>query len=97
MEEFTEPLRNGAKLPDHPSDTTAKKIIKYGSVFDSHDGHELTAGLHDSEIRTLMNGGNPALAHLYRFAIKQVGADKRIYHTRSRVIIEVETENAPDI
>ena len=88
--EYTEALRNGAKLPKHPAETTARKVVKYLDVLDSRDGHELTAGLHNNEIRTLMNGGNPALAHLYRFSIK----NGRIYHTRSRVILVVECEDA---
>jgi hypothetical protein len=93
MTEWTQPLRNGAKIPDHPDGTTARKIIKLGEVVDAKDGHPLTAGLHESDIRSLMSG-NHALDHLYRFAIKQIGDDKVIYHTRSRVIIAVETEDA---
>ena len=90
---FTEPLKNGARLPSHPS-TTTQKIIKYGQVRDAHDNHPLTAGLHDTEVRSLM-AGNRALDHLYRFSIKQIGDAKYIFHTRRRVVIscEVEDEN----
>lgn len=84
----TEPLRNGARLPTHPATTTALRITAYGEVRDAKDGHPLTAGLHNNEIRTLMGGGNPALAHLYRYAIR----DGHIYHTRSRVTIDCECE-----
>lgn len=87
MEEYSEPLRTGAKLPVHPADTTARKVISYGEVSDSRDGHILTAGLHRNEIQTLKHGGNPALSHLYRYAIQ----DGCIYHTRSRVTMAVTT------
>lgn len=86
--DYTDPLRNGVRLPDHPATTTALKVTRYGEVYDAKDHHPLTAGLHANEIRTLMGGGNPALAHLYRYAIR----DGRIYHTRSRVVIAVDTE-----
>lgn len=89
MKEYTSPLRNGAKLPDHPADTTARIIVKYGEVTDARTGTICVAGLHNQEIQLLM-GKNPiALSHLCRYAIR----DGRIYHTRSRVVIEVETED----
>ncbi len=84
----TEPLKSGARLPDHPA-TTTQKIVKYGEVRDSHDGHLLTAGLHENEVRSLM-AGNQALNHLYRFSIKQIGDAKYIFHTRPRVVIDCE-------
>jgi hypothetical protein len=87
----TEPLKSGAKLPDHPA-TTTQKIIKYGEVRDAHTGQLLAAGLHESDVRSLMSG-NKALNHLYRFAIKQIGDAKYIFHTRPRVVIEVEVED----
>lgn len=88
--EFTDPLRNGAKVPLHPSGTTARRVVKYTTVHDSHDGHPLTAGLHRSEIDMLRRGEIGGLGHLYRYAFVQVGSDLRIFHTRSRVTIGVE-------
>ena len=88
MTEFSSPLRNGAKSPDHPADTTSRIIVKYGEVTDAHTGTICVAGLHNQGIQLLM-GKNPiALSHLCRYAIR----DGRIYHTRSRVVICVETE-----
>ncbi len=91
MRGITEPLKNGAKIPDHPADNN-QKIIKYCAVRDAHSNHPLTAGLHETEVRSLM-AGNKALSHLHRFCIKQIGDKKFIYHTRPRVIIEVEVED----
>ena len=86
--EYTAPLKNGAKLPTHPADTTARKILSYGEVTDARTGTICVAGLHNNEIQLLM-GKNPiALSHLCRYAIR----NGRIYHTRSRVKILVETE-----
>ncbi len=94
MQEFTEPLRSGAKVPVHPESTTSRKVVRYGEVRDSKDGHPLTAGLHRNEITMLRQGTVGGLGHTYRFAMVQEGPDLRIYHTRSRVIIEVETIEA---
>ena len=83
--EVTEPLANGAELPDHPANTTALKVIKYGKVFDADDGRPLRAGLHQSTLRTLMSGQR-ILGHLYAYVI----LDHHIYHTRNRVVVDVE-------
>lgn len=88
-DDTTEPLPNGAPLPDHPSSTTARKITAYGPVHDADDNTQLTAGLHRNEILMLMSGQR-ILDHAYRYAI----IDRKIYHTRSRVIIQVKTEPA---
>lgn len=96
MTETTEPLRNGAKLPTHPADTTARKIIKYGEVRDAHTGITCGGGLHRSEIQMLRSGEKGGLAHLFRYAIVQEGAVRKIYHTRSRVVVEVETVPVED-
>lgn len=85
IEETTEPLRNGQKLPDHPSDTTALKIVKFGAVRDDADGTPLQSGLHQNEIRMLQMGQQMSLGHLYRYAI----LDGRIFHTRDLVVIDV--------
>jgi hypothetical protein len=86
IEETTEPLPNGATLPDHPANTTALRVIEYGKVFDDGDGRPLEAGkLHENEIRMLMNGEVGGLGHLYLYAIR----DKKIYHTRRLVVIDV--------
>lgn len=83
----TEPLPNGAPLPQHPDDTTAKKIVHFGFVYDADDGVQLSAGLHRNEISVLMSGQR-ILDHAYRYAI----VDRRIFHTRAKVIIHVATE-----
>lgn len=85
-DETTEPLPNGAELPEHPASTTALKIIEYGKVWDDGDGRPLASGrLHESQVRMLMNGDQMALQHLYLYAIR----DKKIYHTRQLVTIDV--------
>jgi hypothetical protein len=85
-DDTTEPLPNGATLPEHPASTTALKIIEYGKVYDDGDGRPLLAGkLHESDVRMLMSGHNGALGHLYLYAIR----DKKIYHTRRLVTIDV--------
>ena len=87
IEEITEPLANGAPLPDHPANTTALKIIEYGKVFDDGDGRPLQTGkLHENEIRMLMTGQQMALNHLYLYVIR----DRRIFHTRGLVTIDVQ-------
>jgi len=91
MKEFSEPLKSGAKLPTHPSETTARKIVRYGEVTDSRDGHPLTGGLHQNEIQMLRSGEVGGLAHTYRYCFVQEGNERKIYHTRSRVTICVET------
>lgn len=83
----TEPLENGDSLPEHPHDTTARKITAYGPVHDATDNTQLTAGLHRNEIVVLMNEGR-ILEHAYRYAI----IDRHIYHTRDKVVIQVTTE-----
>lgn len=85
----TEPLVNGAELPDHPADTTAKKIIAFGRVFDDASGTVLYGGLHNNEITMLMGGQRESLSHLFRFVIR----DRHIYHTRHLVTIECKTED----
>lgn len=87
-DEFTDPLRNGDELPDHPSSTTALKIVKYGDVWDDQDGTRLKVGLHENELRMLMNGEQMALQHLYLYAFR----NNRIYHTRNLVTVDVECE-----
>jgi hypothetical protein len=89
FDDTTEALPNGANLPEHPALTTSKKITEYGRVWDDADGVTLHGGLHEAEIRNLMNGDQMALKHLYRFAIR----NKRIFHTRNLVCIDVKTEN----
>ncbi len=87
----TEPLANGAALPDYPSSTTSLKIIKYGKVYDAEDGRPLTPGtLHNSAVSMLMGNQIGGLGHLYCFAIR----DKKIYHTRKKVVIDVECVDA---
>lgn len=87
----TESLTNGASLPTYPHDTTARKVVSYGFVFDADDNTQLTAGLHRSEINTLMSGQR-ILEHAYRYAV----VDRKIYHTRSRVVIHVQTVDAEE-
>lgn len=87
-DQTTEALRNGDSLPKHPSSTTALKIVRYGDVWDDQDGTKLTAGLHENEVQTLMNGNQMALRHLYRYAIR----NDRIFHTRGLVTIDVDCE-----
>ena len=89
MSEVTEPLRNGDDLPTHPSSTTALKITKYGDVYDDGNGTPLRAGgLKENEIQMLMQGNQMALKHLYLYALR----NKKIYHTRDLVVIEVECD-----
>lgn len=83
----TEPLKNGDPLPDHPDDTTAKRITVYGPVYDADDGQQCTAGLHRNELARLQDGDQMALTHLYRYVI----TNKHVYHTRKSVIIHVKT------
>ena len=85
-EEITEPLPNGATLPSHPASTTALRVIRYGSVWDDSDGKPLKVGLHENELRMLMNGEQMALGHLYLYCIR---GDK-IFHTRPLVVVDVE-------
>ena len=86
IEETTEPLPNGAALPDHPANTTALRIIEYGKVWDDGDGRPLQTGvLHENEIRMLMNGEVGGLGHLYLYALR----NRHIYHTRKLVTIDV--------
>jgi hypothetical protein len=86
IEETTEPLPNGAALPDHPANTTALKVVEYGKVWDDGDGRPLQSGrLGENEIRMLMLGNQMALQHLYCYAIR----DKKIYHTRRLVTVDV--------
>ena len=80
----TEPLKNGAKLPEYPSDTNAKKITEYLTVRDAENGKQLSAGLHRSEVE-LLKLGIPILPHMYRYQI----AGGVIYHTRPAVVVEV--------
>jgi hypothetical protein len=85
IEETTEPLPNGSPLPDHPSSTTALRIVEYGDVYDEADGRPLKAGrLHESAIRMLMDGNVGGLGHLYFYAIR----NRKIYHTRKLVTID---------
>jgi hypothetical protein len=97
MTEFTSPLRSGATLPRHPDGTTARKVIKYGEVVDSHDGHPLTAGLHRTEIMMLRRGEVGGLGHLYRYAFVQEGAHLKVFHTRSRVVVAVQCVDDADL
>ena len=91
-DDHTEPLRNGSQLPEHPSLTTGKKVVEYGRVWDDADGQVLLSGLHENEVRMLMSGNQMSLKHLYRFAIR----DRRIYHTRNLVCIDVKCVDIPD-
>lgn len=86
--DITESLANGAKLPDHPATTTALKIIKFGKVRDAQTNHPLRVGLHQNEVRCLMDGNQMGLQHLHAFVM----LNGHIYHTRPAVIIEVDTE-----
>lgn len=86
VEETTEPLKNGEALPSHPANTTALRITEFGKVFDDGDGRPLETGkLHENEIRMLQSGQVGGLGHLYLYAIR----DKKIFHTRSLVTIDV--------
>lgn len=88
--EITEPLANGAKLPDHPDRTTSLKIVEFLSVHDAIDGKPLKRGMHENERRMLSFGQQMALTHLYLYDIR----DGRILHTRPNpVIIDVECES----
>jgi hypothetical protein len=87
----TEPLKNGSRLPEHPSDTTSLKIVKYGEVRDSHSGVLCAPKLHNSDVSSL-KAGNKSLSHLHLFKIE----NGRIWHTRSRVTITVECEPLDD-
>lgn len=83
----TEPLKNGDSLPDHPSDTNSKRIIRFLTVRDAFDGKACSGGLHESIVRLLMSG-EPVLQHQYKFRM----AAGKIYHTRKLVTIDVECE-----
>ena len=85
-EDTTSPLANGDELPDHPHNTTARKIISYGKVYDFEDGRPLRAGMHQSTLKVLM-GGTRILSHTYSYAI----LNGRIYHTRDKVVVDVKT------
>lgn len=86
IEDTTEPLANGAPLPEHSGTDTARKIVEYGRVWDDANGITLMSGmLHENEVRMLQMGHNMALGHLYCYAIR----DKKIYHTRNLVVIDV--------
>jgi hypothetical protein len=86
-EETTEPLKNGATLPDHPASTTSLKITKFGAVYDDGDGTPLRqGGLRESEIQNLMHGNQMALQHLYLFVFR----NGRIFHTRRLVTVDCE-------
>ena len=85
QDDVTEPLPNGAKLPDHPANTTARKIVKYNRVWDDSDGRPLTAGLSEATVAMLMSGEKGGLGHLYHYAIRR----GHIFHTRSLVNIDV--------
>ena len=91
MTSETEPLKSGAKLPDHPSHSTALKIVKYGEVRDSHSGVLCAPKLHNSDVASL-KAGNKSLSHLHLFKIE----NGRIWHTRSRVTITCEVEPLDD-
>jgi hypothetical protein len=91
MTEQTEALKNGAKIPIHPAETTARKIIKYGEVRDAHSDVLCSGGLHRNEIDMLRRGEVGGLAHLHKYCFVQEGNTRRVYHTRPRVIISVET------
>lgn len=90
LDDQTEPLPNGASLPEHPANTTALKIVEYGKVFDDGDGTPLKGGLHESEVKMLMAGNQMSLRHLYCYAIR----DKKIYHTRRLVTVDVKVTDA---
>ena len=85
----TEPLKNGAELPTHPADTTAKQITRFLTVRDAVDGKALSGGLPEGVVRLLMDGV-PVLDHLYRFKY----ANNRIYHTRKLVTIDCECSDS---
>ena len=85
----TEPLPNGAKLPDHPAQTTSKRIVKFGQVSDDADGTPLTGGLHRNEITMLKGNQRDSLSHLYRYQIE----NGHIFHTRPLIVIECATED----
>ena len=90
--DVTAPLKNGDRLPDHPANTTALKIVKFGKVYDSEDGVELGGGLHASELACLMDGNQMALGHTYYFTVR----NGKIYHTRASVVIACFTEPIDD-
>lgn len=90
-DDTTEPLINGAKLPDHPANTTARKIVSLGPVRDTADSTVLTAGLHRNEMAMLRSDQRESLSHLYRYAI----IDHCIYHTRHLVTVDCKTEDEP--
>lgn len=92
LDDTTEPLPNGAKLPSHPDNTTAKRVISYGKVFDAEDGRPLRVGLHQNEIKMLMSGQVGGLGHLYAFAM----LNDKIYHTRKQVVIDVKCVEIED-
>ena len=85
----TEPLKNGDSLPDHPADTTAKRITKFLTVRDAFDGKALSGGLHEGIVRLLMQN-EPVLPHQYRFKM----TNGKIYHTRRLVIIDCECSDS---
>lgn len=93
FDDVTEPLKNGAKLPEHPALTTSKKIVEYGAVQDDATGTVLHGGLHNNEITMLMGGQQGSLSHLFRCAIR----NRHIYHTRPLVVISVRTEDVDDL
>ncbi len=89
MEETTEPLINGQEIPNHPSDTTSRKIVGVLGVRDASDGVRLTAGLGRNELAVLMTGER-ILGHLYRFCI----LNNKIFHTRESVVLAVKCVDA---
>jgi hypothetical protein len=84
VDDTTEPLVNGAELPDHPANTTALKIVSFGKVYDAEDSRPLRVGLHQNEIRMLMEGEQMALTHLHAYAM----LNGHIYHTRKAVTVD---------
>ena len=88
FDSITAPLPSGSPLPNHPSDTTARQIIKLGVVYDSADGIQLQRGIHGSELACLMSDNQMALGHLYRYEIR----NGKIYHTRPSVVIACLTQ-----
>jgi hypothetical protein len=82
--EVTEVVFNRGEIPQHPANTTSRKVERILEVLDAKDGTRCTAGLGRNELNLLMNG-QPILPHLYKY----VAINGRVYTTRETGVILV--------
>lgn len=84
MKEVTEVVFNRGEIPQHPANTTARKVDRILEVLDAQNGQRCTAGLHRNELNLLMNG-QAVLPHLYKY----YAINGRVYTTRPNGVILV--------